>query len=435
MKNPVLFGLMAVLAGTVSAASVTITGATAHDPWDGKVDVAYTVADREGEDCDYQVKFAFGGVTAMSFAEWAWCDLPVANGSHTVTWDARADGVETPVLTSPTAEIVNETVTAAAADYMIIDVSSGKDSTAYPVRYAKAAAGVTTAQFNKPAYKLDRIAFKKVKVGDFLTTDAGAPYTFKMGEGTVATGSKWHPVRLTKDYFLGIFEVTQRQYEDVTGANPSAWKAKETALESIQAEITDYTMHPVGQVYYDLLAAEGTGIFPRLTARAQKGGVAVGSIGAPTEAQWEYACRAGCENKYHWGADTETAEGELVEDRYGWNNLNGNPNAGTGRTTHGVGELLPNAWGFYDMTGNIYEYCSDFHGNYASTSSSVPEENPTGAASGANRVIRGGASSFQRIEMASGYRRAQSTSSAGSGYGGFWAPMMGGRLAMTVEAE
>lgn len=427
MKNPVLFGLMAMLAGTVSAASVTITSATAHDPWDGKVDVAYTVADREGEDCDYQVKFTFGGVTAMSFAEWAWCDLPVANGSYTVTWDARADGVEAPVLASPTAEIVNETVTAADADYMIIDISSGKDSTAYPVRYAKAAAGVTTAQFNKPAYKLDRIAFKRVKVGDFLTTDAGEPYTFKMAEGTAASGTKWHPVRLTKDYFLGIFEVTQRQYEDVTGANPSAWKTKETALESIKAEIADYTMHPANQLVYDAMAG-ADGLFGRLTTRANV------TIGAPTEAQWEFACRAGCESKYHWGADIETVEGELVEDRYGWNNLNSSPNAGTSRTTHGVGELLPNAWGFYDMTGNCYEYCSDFHAAYKSDSKSVPEEDPTGAESG-SKVIRGGAFAYSRTAMASGARNQQGPSSAGSGYGGFWSPMMGARLAMTVEAK
>ena len=420
-----------LLAGAAFAdPSVTVTSVSASAKGDGFVDIAYTTAGVEaGAECSYELALTVGGVAAASFTDFAWCDLPVANGSHTVTWNAKADGVETPDLSTFSGAIAPVTATKADADYMIVDTSAGKTAASYPVRYAKAGANVTTAQFNKPEYKLHKIAFKRVKVGDFLTTDAGDPYTFKMGVGTVASGTAWHPVRLTKDYFLGIFEVTQRQYEDVTGANPSAYKSKETALDSIKAEITDYTMHPANQLVYDTISGVD-GLFGRLTARA---GV---TIGAPTEAQWEFACRAGCESKYHWGADIETAEGELVEDRYGWNNLNSSPNAGTGRTTHGVGELLPNAWGFYDMTGNCYEYCSDFYASaYKSDSKSVPEEDPTGAASG-NKVIRGGAFSHKRTLMASGDRsNSQSGSSAGAGYGGFWAPMMGVRLAMTVEAE
>ena len=419
-----------LLAGAAFAdPSVTVTSVSASAKGDGFVDIAYTTAGVEaGAECSYELALTVGGVAAASFTDFAWCDLPVANGSHTVTWNAKADGVETPDLSTFSGAIASVTATKADADYMIVDTSAGKTATSYPVRYAKAGANVTTAQFNKPEYKLHKIAFKRVKVGDFLTTDAGDPYTFKMGVGTVASGTAWHPVRLTKDYFLGIFEVTQRQYEDVTGANPSAYKSKETALDSIKAEITDYTMHPANQLVYDTISGVD-GLFGRLTARA---GV---TIGAPTEAQWEFACRAGCESKYHWGADIETAEGELVEDRYGWNNLNSSPNAGTGRTTHGVGELLPNAWGFYDMTGNCYEYCSDFYASaYKSDSKSVPEENPTGAASG-NKVIRGGAFAYSRTAMASGARNQQSPTSAGGGYGGFWTPMMGVRLAMTVEAE
>ena len=425
-------GVMVFLTAAAFAdPSVTVTSVSASAKGAGFVDIAYTTAGVEaGTECSYELALTVGGVAAASFTDFAWCDLPVANGGHTVTWNAKADGVETPDLSTFNGAIAPVTATKADADYMIVDTSAGKTATSYPVRYAKAGANVTTAQFNKPEYKLHKIAFKRVKVGDFLETTVGDqtyPYTFKMGEGTVASGTKWHPVRLTKDYFLGIFEVTQRQYENVTGANPSAYKTKESNLESIKAEITDYTMHPANQLVYDTISG-ADGLFERLSARL---GVAVG---APTEAQWEFACRAGCENKYHWGADIETAEGELVEDRYGWNNLNSSPNAGTGRTTHGVGELLPNAWGFYDMTGNCFEYCSDFHAAYKSNSKSVPEEDPTGAASG-SKVIRGGAFSYNRTAMASGFRYPQSSSSPGAGWGGYWSPMMGVRLAMTVEAE
>ena len=105
-----------------------------------------------------------------------------------------------------------------------------------------------------------------------------------------------------------------------------------------------------------------------------------------------------------------------------------------GRTTHGVGELLPNALGFYDMTGNCFEYCGDFYADYKSDSKSAPEENPTGAASG-QKVIRGGAFAHVRTALASGARNKQNPENAGAGYDGYWAPMMGVRLAMTVEAE
>jgi formylglycine-generating enzyme required for sulfatase activity len=425
---------VALAAGLAYAqTTISLTAQTA-DAEKGTVTFAYTIAGRSGHDAAWRVEITVGGIVTSNFAECAWCDLPVVDGSHAVTWNARAEGVETPDLASTSIALVAETTTKADADYMIVDVTSGKDSLEYPVRFAKAGPNVTTEQFNKPLYKFGKIAFKRVTVGDFALTDGDLPYTFKMGVGQVATGTAWHPVRLTQDYFLGVFEATQQQYTYVVGSNPSSWKTKETALDSIKAEITDYTMHPVENVAYNTLAAADTGLFARLSARAKHLGTTVGSLGAPTEAQWEYACRAGCENKYHWGADTETSEGERFEDRYGWNNFQNNPNAGiAGRTHHGVGEKLPNAWGFYDMTGNIYEYCSDLYAAYASTSSSDPEEDPAGATSGTARVIRGGAATFMLTEMASGYRRSQDSSTPGGGWGGFWAPVMGARLSMTVQ--
>lgn len=418
----------ALAAGLAYAeATISLTGRTA-DADKGTATFTYAIAGREGHDAAWRVEITVDGVVASNFAECAWCDLPVTDGSHTVTWAARAEGVDAPDLDTASIALVAETAAKADADYMIVDVSSGKDSLEYPVRFAKAGPNVTTAQFNKQLYKLGKIAFKRVTVGDFALTGGGLPYTFKMGVGQVVTGTAWHPVRLTQDYFLGVFEVTQQQYQDIVGANPSAYKTKETALDAIKAEITDYTMHPANQLIYNTMSG-ADGLFARLTARA---GV---TIGAPTEAQWEFACRAGCENKYHWGADAETSEGELIEDRYGWNNLNSNANGGVNYTTHGVGELLPNVWGFYDMTGNVFEYCSDNYANYTSTSTSVPEEDPTGAASG-NKVIRGGGFSWERWRMASGDRSLQQAGdSAGGGWTGRWAPTMGVRLAMTVEAE
>ncbi|NLN00987.1 MAG: hypothetical protein GX174_03650, partial [Lentisphaerae bacterium] len=152
----------ALAAGLAYAeATISLTGRTA-DAEKGTVTFAYTIAGRSGHDAAWRAEITIGGMVASNFAECAWCDLPVTDGSHTVTWAARAEGVDAPDLDTASIALVAETAAKPDADYMIVDVSSGKDSTEYPVRFAKAGPNVTTAQFNKPLYKLGKIAFKRV---------------------------------------------------------------------------------------------------------------------------------------------------------------------------------------------------------------------------------------------------------------------------------
>jgi formylglycine-generating enzyme required for sulfatase activity len=96
----------------------------------------------------------------------------------------------------------------------------------------------------------------------------------------------------------------------------------------------------------------------------------------PTEAQWEYACRAGSKTKYCFGDDASKS-GE-----YAWYDENSD------KKTHPVGEKKPNAWGLYDMHGNVWEWCQDWWNNGYYKKS--PADDPTGAATGSGRVIRGG---------------------------------------------
>ena len=173
--------------------------------------------------------------------------------------------------------------------------------------------------------------------------------TFTKGEDDEA-----HQVTLTQPFELGVYEVTQEQYEGVMGTNPSRFTGRQ---------------NPVDRVSWDD-AVEFCRKLSALPAEKKAGYV----YRLPTEAEWEYSCRAGTQTTYSFG-DSESELGE-----YAWYYDNSE------RTTHPVGGKKPNPWGLYDMHGNVWEWCSDRYGNYPSGSVT----DPTGATSGSYRVIRGG---------------------------------------------
>ena len=191
-----------------------------------------------------------------------------------------------------------------------------------------------------------------------------APGSFLMGSPSSEDGHQddetQHRVTLTKGYWFGKYEVTQRQWESVMGENPSRFKGPDRPVEQVSWKDC--------QRFIDKVDA---------AARWQFGG----GTRLPTEAEWEYACRAGTTTAYFWG-------NALNGDRA---NCNGNYPCGTtvkGRyreETADVGSYSPNVWGFYDMHGNVYEWCSDWYGSYGGDAT-----NPTGVASGFIRVLRGG---------------------------------------------
>ena len=161
-------------------------------------------------------------------------------------------------------------------------------------------------------------------------------------------------ITLTKAMWVGKYEVTQAQYMAVTGkANPSRF-AKEGA---------DAAKYPVEQVSHDDAVAFGT---------AATGG----KFQLLTEAQWEYACRAGTRTDWYNG-DDEKKVGEIAQ-------FDGNNNMATAE----VGSKTANAFGLSDMAGNVWEWCADWYGDKSYVTSS--EKDPTGAESGSFRVFRGG---------------------------------------------
>jgi formylglycine-generating enzyme required for sulfatase activity len=179
------------------------------------------------------------------------------------------------------------------------------------------------------------------------------PGTFNMGSGEVGNAQPTTQVTITKGFWLGKTEVTQAQWQTVMGNNPSNFEG-----DSL----------PVEQVSWD----DAMEFCRKLTERERAAGrLPVGYVYTlPTEAQWEYACRAGTTGDY---------AGEL--NAMAWYLQN------AGGTTHPVATKQANAWGLHDMHGNVWEWCLDW---YAPQLPGGSVTDPTGPSSGSSRVFRGG---------------------------------------------
>lgn len=205
--------------------------------------------------------------------------------------------------------------------------------------------------------------------------------TFAMGspEDEIGryTNEELHPVTLTQDYYIGVFEVTQRQWHLLMGTAPSFCQGGE-----------DAAIRPVECVSYDMIRGSNLDSTYFLGRLQKKTGLA---FDLPTEAQWENACRAGTATALNSGKNlTSTGEDENLDEvgRY-WSN-GGSNYSQTGASSSGTavaGSYLPNALGLYDMHGNVWEWCLDWYAENLGTDAAT---DPAGPTSGKYRLLRGG---------------------------------------------
>ena len=195
------------------------------------------------------------------------------------------------------------------------------------------------------------------------------PGTFVMGSPTNEVGRDpdelQHPVTISRGFFISKYLVSQGDFLSVMGSNPSYFQGAHGGTDLAR---------PVEQVYWYSAVA----YCMQLTQNEQAAGRLPTNwvYRLPTEAEWEYACRAGTTNRFSYGDDP----GYLNLTNYAWYSAN------SGSITHDLAQKLPNPSGLFDMHGNVYEWCQDWYDVYTNSLAVDPQ----GPASGLEKVFRGG---------------------------------------------
>lgn len=313
-------------------ATPSIVGVTARQryPWNGKVDIAFEVVGDpaanvpDGKVAELSVKLTDRATGRTYTAATLTGDTASTEGAHRLVWDLTAQGIEVYVPDAMFSVAYEEIPLLPL--YRVIDVSGGSDAARYPVSFLDE----TPRDGWGGADKTDWIVLRRI-------------------DGTNGV------------YYAGVFEVTEAQWDKVMGGTSTSTKPKAyVSYNTIRGDAATYDW-PTSE------AVDPTSFMGRLR---QKTGLA--TLDLPSEAEWEQAARAGVATKWLCG-DSETGLGD-----YAWYSAN------SGNTTHSVGMLRANAWGLYDVHGNVWEWCLD--------------------RSGGDRVLRGGAYSRDASYCAFAFR-------------------------------
>jgi formylglycine-generating enzyme required for sulfatase activity len=202
-------------------------------------------------------------------------------------------------------------------------------------------------------------------------------------------------VRIGKGFWMGKYEVTNGQYRRFLA--DSGYDGRGEADGDYQKHFRGNSDQPTGAEYPMIWVSwNNAQAFCRWLSQKVNG-----TVRLPTEAEWEYACRAGGTSQFHSG----NADSDL--DGIAWHSGN------SGGKTHPVGQKQANAWGLHDMSGNVWEWCQDWYGAYPSGEMT----DPTGASSGSVRVLRGGSGCNFPVDCRSARRNLTDPTFTGNDYG------------------
>ena len=362
-------------------------------PWSRLVDINYVLSCEPAQSADVSVT-GYNGATALSLSVGSLSgDLyNVSDGSHRIVWDPTASAytnsgvltkfrVEITPTPAPLYMIVDLTKSAGAADQIVYvtEAALTNDQWGAWVRNPVTNAGtavqsvIWTGVTNGTTYKTDKLVLRRVPAG-----------SYQLGDTQNGTPN----VTLTKDMYVGVFEVTQQQWNRVmnnaSGTDTQAkhtvcyWEIRENPLPANVGSDDPAVNWPSNT------AVNAASFVGKLRAKT-----GISEFDLPTEAQWEYLCRAktttvfndGTAGAYYDGvADRNNGNTNDFLNALGWYKFSPQPAA-----AQPVGGKLPNAWGLYDTHGNVWEWCLDWYATNAELGT-----DPDGAVSGSSRVNRGG---------------------------------------------
>ena len=414
-------------------------------PWSAKVHIDYVLADTDGKTWDIEVALRSGGETlSVPDKSFSGDRYSVSAGQHRIVWD--------PSLTSYTNRLaiadVEVTLSAQNTDakrYLIIDMSvgavNGQASAIWPVTYTNEIADADGDGKWDREFKLTKMVFRRIEPGTFTM---GVPSTEWGSYGNnSSTSEKQHTVVITKPFYLGVFPVTAQQFYQTKAYWGNTKYGKKTATaarpannfsyNSLRGSVSNGINWPsTGYAVYDDPSIE---IFSNVNGSAANNLCVLAwfrrhvpglVVDLPTEAQWEYCCRAGTSpHSFYNGVDLNSSAYQRTMDipapgidaiaRTRHNSFQYNASDGTWTdpgvddTEYGtcdVGSYEPNAWGLYDMHGNVNEWCLDWYNNGALVDETDPKGPLTSPEATPHRVYRGGGYNSMPSDARAGFRGA-----------------------------
>ena len=306
---------------------------TQRYPWNGLVDIEYTIACDDPEAEIYVNPVGFNGDTGLTVFPTHFTGDGATNtvkaGRHTMVWDAKADLGN---LFATKNFQIKMYAGKKLSPYLVVDLSSGPDGDHFPIRHS------LTPNIENDTCRTTELWLRLIPPGTFMM---GSP----TGELGRRDNEDLHKVTITKPFYIGVFEVTYEQWYRVYGS--WAYGTSSFAL---------YPVVDVSPNGYNTIGHDGSNQSFIGIIRAKTG---MRGFHLPTEAQWEYACRLGTTTALNNGTNLDGVEGSVNLNLLGRYYANGTQGVWNNSSTAKVGSYKPNAYGIYDMHGNVFELCLD----------------------------------------------------------------------------
>ena len=392
IKKLITVGVAGMAMGVMALDYVEVTDVKAREryPWNGLVDIDFELDSKATEPYFMKVT-VFDNIGKTNLPVKTVCTEKVSQEANPcmvtkdttrIVWNAAEDLPDGFKCPNVLVTCQDERTVEDSQKYMIVDLSAGSGATSYAVSYASCPpTGGWTSD-----HKTNKLVLRKVNAGSFMMGSPSDEIGRKANEN-------YHKVTLTKDFYIGIFEVTEKQYAQVKGGSGSSMKAVLTTYANTRGDHQKkdgygYRSSKSDYCWPDSVSVDSSSFVGLLRSKTP-----IKSFDLPTEAQWEYVAKSGCVRGVYTGsACSSSAVNEVGRNI---NNKDDGKGEAASTTITYVGQYMPNALGIYDMLGNAAEWCVDAYKASLGTAAVTDPKGGTATIQSYNqywiyRVIKGG---------------------------------------------